>query len=128
MLAVKYINIHIAKAPHDQKIFASALTTEIAKQTAWANNEGSAMSSYVPFYSCGGVLPSASLLQTPVPGVHISMKGVEDVEKSTFNDGPPDGIMRPVCINVEAGRNPLDHRGALQILSPLEFAIAAVKA
>ena len=56
------------------------------------------------------------------------MKSVDDVVGASFANGPPDKILHAVGINVEAGYDPLAHRGSLQVVSPAEFVLGAFKA
>ena len=116
------------KAAYDPASYEHTLKLEIAKQEAWSADDSIEMNNYQPLYSCGGVLPWVNALHTPVPGVHISMKAVDDVVDASFANGPPDKILHAVCINVEASYDPLVHRGSLQVVSPAEFYLGALMA
>jgi hypothetical protein len=92
------------KAGFDQATFATALKKECDMQKGKSAEILENMANYTAFYSAGGVLQWAMLLNTPTPGVQINMETIDRIAQANFAHGPPDRIMHNITINVTEDR------------------------
>jgi hypothetical protein len=82
-----------------------------------------------PFYSAGGVLQWVCLTTSPTAGVQINMSDIDRVVKTSFGGGGPSPLLQSIGIGVsQADFDPMAHKGALKVVSPIEFIHGAIKA
>ena len=80
-------------------------------------------------YTCGGVFFWANHLWTPTPGVKVSRRSIDDVIEHHYKCDLPGKLPQPMVIGIIEDKCPvMEMKGALRMVSPCEFAHAALKA
>ena len=82
-----------------------------------------------PFYHCGGVFQWANHMLCATAGVQINEADVDKIIATDYSNGAPGEISHPITFAVtQDDFDPMQHKGSLMRLSPLEFSDAAIKA